>query len=681
MKKEKNKKFSIFTILVFAIIGYIIGIAINFVTSSNQEFTIELLKSSVSLAGLGLGAAIGFVYELSKLMKTSSSNVGDKVKITNEAGEKDSQYFNSRFVTEKELRTEKKFKFYLWQDLHKCDSEGIVIRAELDKKQLLINMYKPIHTLVIGTTGSGKTQGFVIPTIQILSETASKPSMVISDPKGELYLLNKNKLVKSGYDVKVIDLREPNLSDRWNPLDRAYNNFQRGNNLLKEVKVYKDVSPSKVKNVEIIKGSTYYNEWYEFQGVAYPSKETLNNDIKAVKDKLVSDAYADILDICTQLCPPVGQDPSWAQGAQNFIRATLIAMLEDTLYPELGMTKDKFIFYNLYKICMFRDADPDNTVKSLQQYFQGRPKSSEAPDLANGVINNAANTMKGFMGHVASALNLFSDLGISYLTSGTDIDFDKFTDRPSALFIIIPDESENRYPLANIYITQLYKILMDKATSNKPSLELNRTVYFILDEFGNLPKIEKIKPFVTAGRSRKLFLMLIVQDYMQLYSKYGEQDAQTIKNNCNIQIFIGTKDLKTKEEFSKNCGNKTLIQTSTSEGKNTGNSKDNGSSINTSQQVISAPLISPEELDHLKQGEVVVNVFKEFSVRSKFTFAHQNPYYDLTPIKQEYRAGHFMDKEKVLYDIRERNKLIFKDDDDDDDDDDDFAALMRKFKK
>ena len=223
---------------------------------------------------------------------------------------------------------------------------------------------------------------------------------------------------------------------------------------------------------------------------------------------------------------------------------------------------------------------------------------------------------------------------------------------------------------------------MDKATSNKPSLELNRTVYFILDEFGNLPKIEKIKPFVTAGRSRRLFLMLIVQDYMQLYSKYGEQDAQTIKNNCNIQIFIGTKDLKTKEEFSKNCGNKTLIQTSTSEGKNTGNSKDTGSSINTSQQVISAPLISPEELDHLKQGEVVVNVFKEFSVRSKFTFAHQNPYYDLTPIKQEYRAGHFMDKEKVLYDIRERNKLIFKDaDDDDDDDDDDFAALMRKFKK
>ncbi len=675
---KDKKKFSFVNILILALIGYVLGVVLNYVTGS-QEFTASLFTGAISLVGLGVGAISGLVLELNKIMKDSSSgSTSNKVKVTNQEGKKDSQYFNSRFVSEKELRSESKFKFYLWQDLHKCDKEGIVIRAELNGKQLLVNMYKPIHTLVIGTTGSGKTQGFVIPTIQILSETASKPSMVISDPKGELYLLNKNKLENSGYDVKVVDLREPNRSDRWNPLDRAYDNFQRGNNLLKEVKVYKDVSPSQVPNVQIIKGSTYYNEWYEFEGVAYPSKEALNNDLKSLKDKLISEAYTDILDICVQLCPPVGQDPSWAQGAQNFIRATLIAMLEDSLYPELGMTKDKFIFYNLFKICMYRDADPDNSVKSLQQYFEGRDKASEAPDLAKGVINNAASTMKGYMGHVSTALNIFSDLGISYLTSGTDIDFDKFTDRPSALFIVIPDESETRYPLANIYITQLYKILIDKATANKPSLELNRTVYFILDEFGNLPKIEKIKPFITAGRSRKLFLMLIVQDYTQLTSKYGENDAQTIKNNCNIQIFIGTKDLKTKEEFSKNCGNKTLLQTSTSEGKS-GDTKA-GKSTNTSEQYISVPLISPEELDHLGEGEVIVNVFREFSVRSKFTFAHKNPFYNITPIKQEYRAGHFMDKEAVMYDIKERNKKVFVDDDDDDDDDD-FEKLMKKFKK
>ena len=79
-------------------------------------------------------------------------------------------------------------------------------------------------------------------------------------------------------------------------------------------------------------------------------------------------------------------------------------------------------------MAMLRDPDPDAPVRTLQTYFKGRPKTSECVDLANGIINNAPSTMKGYMGHVATALGLFSDLGMSYLTSATDIDFDKFTD-------------------------------------------------------------------------------------------------------------------------------------------------------------------------------------------------------------------------------------------------------------
>lgn len=673
-----KKKFSFNRIILFSILGYAVGLGITYFISSPRIFDTSMLLKTESLAGLAIGFLLGFMTQLNRVMNDSS--VDTKTDVRNKQGQKDEQYFNSRFITEEELRHDSRFRFHLWQDLKKCKTDGIVIRAEYRKKQLLVNMYKPIHTLVIGTTGSGKTQGFVIPTIQILSETASKPSMVVADPKGELYLKNKIKLEKSGYDVKIVDLREASSSNRWNPLDRAYDNYVRAHNLLKEVKVYKNVSPSQVKNAKIIKGSTYYNEWYEFNGIAYPTKDMLNNDIKATKDKLLSDAYEDITDICAQLCPPTGQDPSWSQGAQNFIKATLLAMLEDSIYPELGLTKEKFIFYNVYKICNLRDADPDNTVKTLQQYFRGRPATSECVDLANGVINNAPSTMKGYMGHVATALNMFSDLGISYLTSGTDIKFDTFTDVPTALFIVIPDEKDSRYPLANIYITQLYKMLIEKATNNKPTLELNRTVYFILDEFGNLPKIQKIKPFITAGRSRRLFLMLVVQDYTQLTSIYGENDAQTIKNNCNIQIFIGTKDIKTREEFSKNCGNKTLIQKNVSESKSS--SDKSGKNQTTSEQIISAPLLPPEELDHLKEGEVVVNSFKEFAIKSIFTFAYKVPYYDQTPPADDYKALHTIDKEAVYYDIKERNKKVFaKSDDDDDDDEDDFANFMKKFKK
>ena len=71
-------------------------------------------------------------------------------------------------------------------------------------------------------------------------------------------------------------------------------------------------------------------------------------------------------------------------------------------------------------------------------------------------------------------------------------------------------------------------------------------------------------------------------------------------------------------------------------------------------------------------------MFKEFSIRSTFTFAHKNPFYNLTPAPNEYKAGHSLDKEKVFYDIEERNKKVFKNNNDDDDDD--FANFMKKFK-
>ena len=75
--------------------------------------------------------------------------------------------------------------------------------------------------MIIGSTGSGKTTRYVNPTIQVLAHTQTKPSLVISDPKGELYQLHANMLAQQGYEIKVLDLRNPYASARWNPLNRA----------------------------------------------------------------------------------------------------------------------------------------------------------------------------------------------------------------------------------------------------------------------------------------------------------------------------------------------------------------------------------------------------------------------------------------------------------------------------
>ncbi len=658
---------AVLTLIGSLIIGYLIT---SFIKAKTIVWNVDYLFDTTTLAIAGGVVLVVLIMMFNKFdADKPTSSKGNKV--VDDKGNKVQQYYSTKWVSLEDLRTNPKFMFNTYSNLKNQNKDGIPIRAEYIKGKTEINMHKPIHTIVIGTTGSGKTTMLVDPTIQILSETKSKPSMVISDPKGELYAHNAVKLKESGYDVQVVDLREPDKSARWNPIERAYDSYQRAHNLVNEVK--KHEGDPKVLKLLTIPDADYSKAWYEFDGVAYDKLDTLKKDIAAMKDKLINIAMEDIQDIAETLCPVQGQDPSWSRGAQGFIRAIMIAMLEDSLNPELGMTKEKFNFYNLYKISGIRDEGNDNFV-TLRKYFNGRPKTSPSYDLAGTVVNNAGATSKGYMGHVTGSLNTFADTGVCYLTSGTDIDFSQFADKPTALFIIIPDEKNTRHAIANIYISQLYKMLIERAnqrakqTGGEP--ELPRNVYFLLDEFGNLPKFEKMKSFITAGRSRRIYLMLVLQDYTQLASIYGEQDAATIRNNCNIHIFIGTKDAKTREEFSKNCGNIQINiisqNKSTSTDKNTGSS--NGSSTSESSQYQQRPLISPDELDHLPAETVVVSMFGDFAAKTKFTPSYKNPQYNFTRQPIMYKPSKYLDQEAVYYDIKERNAKVLKEEDDDDDD-------------
>ena len=673
----KNFVKVVFKLLLLLIGSFAMGyIVTSFIETKTLTFDPELLGKTTTLAVAGVLLLVAGIMFLNKLDKgTSAPKKGNTV--VDDQGRKVDQYYSTKWITLEQLRTEPKYRFCLYSNLHKMDKDGIVIRAERVNGKTEVNMVKPIHTIVIGTTGSGKTTMLVDPTIQILSETKSKPSLVISDPKGELYAHNALKLKQCGYDVQVVDLREPDKSARWNPIERAFDSYQRAYHLTEEVK--KNVGNPKSLNLLTIPNADYSNAWYSFDGVAYDNLDVLKKDLEAMKDKLINIALEDIQDMAETLCPVTGQDPSWSKGAQGFIRAIMIAMLEDSLIPELGMTKEKFNFYNVYKMSSIRDEGSDNFA-TLKKYFAGRPKTSPTQDLANIVINNAAATAKGYMGHVTSALSPFADTGVCYLTSGTDIEFGQFADKPTALFVIIPDEKNTRHAIANIYISQLYKILIERAnkrakeTGGEP--ELPRNVYFLLDEFGNLPKFEKMKSFITAGRSRKIFLMLVLQDYTQLASIYGEQDAETIKHNCNIHIFIGTKDIKTREEFSKNCGNIQINIISKNKSTSTDN-KGSSSSSSTSEstQYQQRPLISPDELDHLPFETVVVSMFGDFAAKTKFTSSYNNPEYNFKREPITYKPSHYLNQEEVYYDIKERNAKILKEDDDDDDD---FSKLFNR---
>lgn len=576
-------------------------------------------------------------------------------KVTSKGGIK--KFYDTNWLTVDELKKNPDFKYHLYEDLHRSDNIGVPIRAELIGNKLHVNMYKPIHTMVIGTTGAGKTTQFINPTVQILAETHAKPCLVITDPKGEIYDDHSEKLRKNGYRILVFDLKEPFQSTRWNPMARAYEINERAMNLNKEVKVHHNDDPRdfSLKCVS----SVYYGEWYEFDGYAFADIQTLQNHQASLKQILKTEAFEDLKDLASVLCPiQSNNDPIWERGAKDLVLGTMLAMLEDSENPELGMTKDKFNFYNLSKILNLKDNDGGNSLKSLTDYFKGRDTLSQAVQLANQVITNAEKTTKSYMGIVTDRMGLFSDMGVCFATSTNEMDLKTFADQPTAVFIKIPDEKTTRHPIASMFVSQLYKILVDVA--NKRGGSLARDVYFLLDEFANMPKIENFETIITVARSRRMYFTLILQSYAQLTIKYGQDVGATIKDNCNIHIFIASNDQTTLEEFSKRCGNISVETETTSISK--GEESDAKASKSVNVQLDTRPLIYPAELASLKpnSGECIVSILQRNPIRSVFTPSYKCTVYDMTKAPKDGRLPQQLDEQALYYDIRIRNQKILK---------------------
>ena len=124
--------------------------------------------------------------------KKKEKGLSDKGK--DAKGKDVAQYFSSDFVSLDDLRNKKDFNFCTLKNIRSVTKDGVLVRAERMGSNMEINFIKPIHTLIIGTTSSGKSTQYIMPTIQLLSMTAAKPSFIITDPKKELYEENVEKL-------------------------------------------------------------------------------------------------------------------------------------------------------------------------------------------------------------------------------------------------------------------------------------------------------------------------------------------------------------------------------------------------------------------------------------------------------------------------------------------------------
>jgi len=97
------------------------------------------------------------------------------------------------------------------------------------------------HTLVIGSTGSGKTQLIMLPRLRLAIK--SQESFIVHDVKSELYDSLAGELKKQNYKTIVINLDNPTVGNCFNPLYLPY-------------KLYKD--GQKDRAIELLENVAYY---------------------------------------------------------------------------------------------------------------------------------------------------------------------------------------------------------------------------------------------------------------------------------------------------------------------------------------------------------------------------------------------------------------------------------------
>ena len=204
--------------------------------------------------------------------------------------------------------------------------------------------------------------------------------------------------------------------------------------------------------------------------------------------------------------------------------------------------------------------------------------------------------MATVMSTILSRLNAFLDTELEQvLCFDSSIDAETMAEKKCAVFLILPEEDSTKNFMASLMIQNLSQELFAIADSNGGKLQ-NRVIFFC-DEFGTMPPFD-VLPLFSAGRSRKLTMVPIIQSLAQLEKNYNTQGAQILVDNCQTTVFGGfAPQSQTAEALSKALGSRTVLSGSVSRGKN---------DPSKSLQMMERHLMTPDELKSIPKGHFVV---------------------------------------------------------------------------
>ena len=501
---------------------------------------ILIIVATIMFAVIGGVTLASHIYNLDSI---KSKTVGD------------GQHGTSRFSTNSELRRIYKYIPYepkVWRKKAKQENlnlpQGVILGVK-KKNGIDYAMVDDddVHTLMIGAAGCGKTAFWLYPNLEYAC--AAGMSFLTTDTKGDLYR-NYGNIAKQyyGYDVAIIDLRNPTKSD--------------GNNLLHLVNKYMDEYKSHPENIAL---------------------------------KAKAEKYAKI--IAKTLIFSDGDAASYGQNAFFYDAAEGLMTAVILLIAEFAPPEQRHIV-SVFKL--IQDLLAPSGVKGKNQFqllIEKLPPEHKTRWFAGAALNTSDQAMASIMSTAMSRLNAFLDSELEQiLCFDTTIDAEKFCSSKCAIFIVLPEENPATYFMVSLLLQQLYREILTVADEHGGVLK-NR-VMFYMDEFGTLPAISSAEMMYSASRSRKLSLVSIIQSYKQLEKNYGSEGADIIKDNCQVTIAGGFAPTSgTADEISKSLGTRTVMTGSVSRSKN---------DPSQSLQMTERPLMTADELKSMKKGNFIV---------------------------------------------------------------------------
>ncbi|MCX4313334.1 MAG: type IV secretory system conjugative DNA transfer family protein [Clostridia bacterium] len=492
------------------------------------------------------------------------------------------------------------------------------------------------HVGVIAATRLGKTTSYVIPTIISFARQKVKRSMIISDPKGELYRNTAATLAAEGYRVKLLNFRDYLHSECWNMLTPIFRKYRAAMEIGRSVEVVE--TPDGPRN--------------KFNGVMYDDQTLLDDDIERTLNMHLDEVGNDIDNLASMFIQTRKQDdPYWEDSARDVLKAFLWAMLEDS-DPKCDnpITEDTYSFDTILRIIgTFKDGD--GTYYDDDGYFSSRKETSRALMLAkNTIIENGRPTRKCIMATLNTKLSVFRECAMRLITCCNSFYMTELTGGPIAIFIDYRDELKVHYDVISLFIQDAYRYLIEQANL-KQSGKLDVPVYFILDEFGNFPAIKDFETTISACAGRNIFFILIIQSYAQLNSVYGNDVAEIIRDNLNVHVFFGSNNPSTLKEFSTECGQQTRISPL---------SALNGEKDEIDHyQLETIPLVPISMLAHFAPGECIVTEansgYVMYSMLERYYMSEEFAGLPLSDEKQYTCSTNPFDK-RYTYTVKKKKK-------------------------